>query len=167
MQAKTNPGAPEDPRGVAALLPARRSCSTRAARRSRRSLAACPTGDLRMGANPHVNGGKLRKAAQAPRPGRARASTSRRPGADDGSALMQLGEYFADVFRLNADERNFRIVCPDEVASNRLGAVFEATDHACEWPLDPEIDTGPRARRARSWRCSPSTTARAGCRATS
>ena len=46
------------------------------------------------------------------------------------------------MFRLNADEANFRIMCPDEVASNRLGAVFEATDHAWEWPLDPEIDTG-------------------------
>ena len=33
-------------------------------------------------------------------------------------------------------------MCPDEIASNRLGAVFEATDHAWEWPLDPEIDTG-------------------------
>ena len=60
----------------------------------------------------------------------------------NGSALMQLGEWYADVFRLNEDERNFRIVCPDEVASNRLGAVFEATDHVWEWPLDPEIDTG-------------------------
>ena len=55
---------------------------------------------------------------------------------------MQLGEWYADVFRLNEAERNFRIMCPDEVASNRLGAVFEATDHAWEWPLDPEIDTG-------------------------
>ena len=74
-------------------------------------------------------------------------STSPTPGETNGSALMQLGEWYADVFRLNEDERNFRIMCPDEVASNRLGAVFEATDHAWEWPLDPEIDTGPRARR--------------------
>ena len=69
-------------------------------------------------------------------------SRSRPRARTTGSALGQLGEYFADVFRLNADEANFRIMCPDEVASNRLGAVFEATDHAWEWPLDPKIDTG-------------------------
>ena len=55
-----------------------------------------------------------------------------------------LGHYFADVFTENADEKNFRIVCPDEVASNRLNAVFEVEDHAYTWPLDPEIDTGHR-----------------------
>ena len=60
------PRAPRGARGVAALLHARRSCSTRTAPRSRRSLAACPTGDLRMGANPHVNGGKLRKPLNLP-----------------------------------------------------------------------------------------------------
>ena len=104
-------------------------------------LAGCPTGDLRMGANPHVNGGKMRKDLKLPELAKHSLEISA-PGAETGSALGQLGEYFADVFRLNADEANFRIMCPDEVASNRLGAVFEATDHAWEWPLDPKIDTG-------------------------
>jgi len=104
-------------------------------------LAACPTGDLRMGANPSVNGGKLRKDLKLPDLGK-HAVEVESPGASTGSALMQLGEWYADVFRLNEDEKNFRIMCPDEVASNRLGAVFEATDHAWQWPLDPEIDTG-------------------------
>ena len=53
-----------------------------------------------------------------------------------------MGGYLADVFRLSEEDRNFRLVCPDEVASNRLGAVFEVTNHAYQWPLDPEIDTG-------------------------
>jgi xylulose-5-phosphate/fructose-6-phosphate phosphoketolase len=105
-------------------------------------LAACPTGDLRMGANPHVNGGKLLKPLNLPELDKHAIDVSGTRGDDQGSALQQLGEYYADVFRLNADERNFRIVCPDEVASNRLGAVFEATDHDWQWPLDPEIDTG-------------------------
>ena len=102
---------------------------------------ACPTGELRMGANPHVNGGKLRKDLKLPALEKHALDVSA-PGETTGSSLMQLGEWYADVFRLNADERNFRIMCPDEVASNRLGAVFEATDHAWEWPLDPDIDTG-------------------------
>ena len=104
-------------------------------------LACCPTGDLRMGANPHVNGGKLRKDLKLPELAKHAIDVSA-PGAETGSALGQLGEYFADIFRLNSDEANFRIMCPDEVASNRLGAVFEATDHAWEWPLDPKIDVG-------------------------
>jgi xylulose-5-phosphate/fructose-6-phosphate phosphoketolase len=104
-------------------------------------LNACPSGDLRMGANPHVNGGKLLKPLKLPEAGKHAIDVARR-GETQGSALMQLGEYYADVFRMNDDEKNFRIFCPDEVASNRLGAVFEATDHGWEWPLDPEIDVG-------------------------
>jgi xylulose-5-phosphate/fructose-6-phosphate phosphoketolase len=104
-------------------------------------LDACPTGELRMGANPNVNGGKVRKDLKLPDLEK-HALDVPEPGQTTGSALMQLGEWYADVFRLNEEERNFRIMCPDEVASNRLGAVFEATDHVWEWPLDPEIDTG-------------------------
>jgi xylulose-5-phosphate/fructose-6-phosphate phosphoketolase len=104
-------------------------------------LSACPEGDLRMGANPHVNGGKLRKPLKMPDLDDA-AMDVPSPGGAEGSPLVLLGEYFRDIFRMNADEANFRIVCPDEVASNRLGPVFEATDHAWEWPLDPKIDTG-------------------------
>jgi xylulose-5-phosphate/fructose-6-phosphate phosphoketolase len=104
-------------------------------------LDACPEGDLRMGANPHVNGGKLRKPLKMPDLDDA-AMEVPSPGGAEGSPLFLLGEYFRDIFRLNADEANFRIVCPDEVASNRLGPVFEATDHAWEWPLDPKVDTG-------------------------
>jgi len=104
-------------------------------------LAACPQGDLRMGANPHVNGGKMRKPLVLPDLAESETEASR-PGADSGSALQALGEYFRDVFKLNADAANFRIVCPDEVASNRLGAVFEVENHAWEWPIDPDFDTG-------------------------
>jgi xylulose-5-phosphate/fructose-6-phosphate phosphoketolase len=104
-------------------------------------LAACPTGDLRMGANPHVNGGRLRKPLKLPDLD-AHATAVTAPGAEQDSALMALGRYLADVFRSSAQERNFRMMCPDEIASNRLGAVFEATDHDYQWPLDPQIDTG-------------------------
>ena len=104
-------------------------------------LASCPEGDLRMGANRHVNGGKMRKALNRPSLD-DHAFDVPSPGESNGSALNSLGEYLRDLFRLNDDAKNFRIVCPDEVASNRLGPVFEAADHAWEWPLDPKIDTG-------------------------
>jgi len=64
------------------------------------------------------------------------------PGTGSDSALGTLGKYLTDVFRLNEQQRNFRIVCPDEVSSNRLQAVFEASGHAYEWPVDPEISPG-------------------------
>ena len=101
-------------------------------------LAMCPTGDRRMGANPHVNGGRLRVALRLPELSTHAAEVSA-PGAGTDSALGTLGKYLADVFELNRDQQNFRIVCPDEVASNRLGAVFDVENHAYEWPTDPAI----------------------------
>jgi xylulose-5-phosphate/fructose-6-phosphate phosphoketolase len=83
-----------------------------------------PTGARRMGANPHANGGTIlqdlvlpdftRYAIPVPRPATERHESTR-----------QLGTLLRDVFVQNADEANFRITCPDEMTSNRLGAVFE------------------------------------------
>ena len=141
MQAKTNPEHLKTSRTGCAPT-GRRSCSTRTAARCRR-LAACPEGDLRMGANPHVNGGKIRKAAQAARPWPTTPWRSSTPGRQRTTARSRSsGEYFADVFRLNEEEKNFRIVCPDEVASNRLGAVFEATASLRVAARRRTIDTG-------------------------
>jgi xylulose-5-phosphate/fructose-6-phosphate phosphoketolase len=110
-------------------------------------LAMCPSGEKRMGANPHVNGGRLRVPLRLPELS-ARAVEVPAPGASNDSALATLGSYLADVFELNRDERNFRIVCPDEVASNRLNAVFDVEKHAYEWPVDLAIspDYAPDGR---------------------
>ena len=105
---------------------------------SEQVLACCPTGEKRMGANPHVNGGRLRVPLKLPEL-KTHAASVTAPGAGTDSALGTLGKYLADVFRLNHEQRNFRIVCPDEVASNRLNAVFEVENHAYEWPTDPGI----------------------------
>ncbi len=88
-----------------------------------------PAGARRMGASPHANGGLLLRdlrlpdfrdyAVDIPQPGQALAEPTR-----------ILGKYLRDVMRLNADSRNFRVVGPDETASNRLGALFEATGRA-------------------------------------
>ncbi|MBV9193824.1 MAG: phosphoketolase family protein [Solirubrobacterales bacterium] len=109
--------------------------------------AMCPTGERRMGANPHVNGGRMRVPLRLPELS-AHVVEVTAPGAVSDSALGTLGKYLADVLHLNREHRNFRIMCPDEVASNRLGAVFEASGHTYEWPVDRELspDYAPDGR---------------------
>ena len=98
-----------------------------------------PVGERRMGANPHANGGLLLKALRLP-DFRDYAVAVPEPGTVTAEATRVLGEYLRDVMRLNASERNFRVVGPDETASNRLSALFEVTDRA--WVADtlPEDD---------------------------
>jgi xylulose-5-phosphate/fructose-6-phosphate phosphoketolase len=98
----------------------------------------CPPTEKSMGSNLHANGGRLYRPLKLPAVEEHAVEVSS-PGEQQASALHQTGTYLRDVFRLNEEERNFRIVCPDEVASNRLGAVFEATKHQWQWPL-PELD---------------------------
>jgi xylulose-5-phosphate/fructose-6-phosphate phosphoketolase len=50
------------------------------------------------------------------------------PGGTLGKATRTMGQFLREVIRRNENTRNFRIVGPDETASNRLDAVFEATD---------------------------------------
>jgi xylulose-5-phosphate/fructose-6-phosphate phosphoketolase len=85
-----------------------------------------PAGERRLGANPHANGGVLLRDLRLP-DFRDYAVVVPDPGVTVAESTRVLGEYLRDVLRLNADARNFRIVGPDETASNRLGAVFEAT----------------------------------------
>ena len=86
-----------------------------------------PEGDLRMSATPHANGGLLAAdldlpdfrdyAVDVPAPARERVESTRK-----------LGEMMRDVYRRNP--HTFRLFCPDETNSNRLGAVFEVSDRA-------------------------------------
>ena len=99
-----------------------------------RSLA--PSGDKRMGATPFANGGRLRRELERP-DWREHALEVTSPGGSIGEATRTLGGYLADVLRLNAKARNFRIVGPDETASNRLDAVFEVTDRAWTGAVEP------------------------------
>jgi len=89
--------------------------------------ALAPQGERRMGANPHANGGALMKELALP-DYRDYAIIVPAPGAADGEATRVLGSYLRDVTKLNQDARNFRVMSPDEVESNRLGALFEVTD---------------------------------------
>ncbi|WP_293008571.1 MULTISPECIES: phosphoketolase family protein [unclassified Oscillibacter] len=88
--------------------------------------ALAPEGGRRMGANPHANGGKLRRDLRLP-DFRDYAVEVPAPGAVEAQDMIELGGYVRDTFRLNADAKNFRIFGPDETMSNRLGKVFEVT----------------------------------------
>jgi xylulose-5-phosphate/fructose-6-phosphate phosphoketolase len=98
--------------------------------------ALAPEGRRRMGANPHANGGLLKKELKLP-DFRSFAVEVPRPGGVTGEATRELGKFLRDVIRLNAQERNFRIMGPDETASNRLDAVFEATERVWMEPTEP------------------------------
>ncbi len=89
--------------------------------------ALAPKGERRMGANPHANGGLLRKELRTP-DFRRYAVPVEAPGAREEQTTKILGDYLRDVMRLNAESANFRVFGPDETASNRLGSVLEATD---------------------------------------
>jgi xylulose-5-phosphate/fructose-6-phosphate phosphoketolase len=89
--------------------------------------ALAPEGALRMGANPHTNGGLLLRDLRLP-DFRDYAVDVPAPASTQAEATRVLGAFVRDIVRLDADRRSFRLFGPDETASNRLGAVFEATD---------------------------------------
>ena len=88
--------------------------------------ATAPVGARRMGANPHANGGLLLKSLRLPDFGDHTVAVPE-PGASSAEATRVMGRYLRDVMQLNLKARNFRVVGPDETASNRLDALFEVT----------------------------------------
>jgi xylulose-5-phosphate/fructose-6-phosphate phosphoketolase len=96
--------------------------------RLRAELAAlAPHAKRRMGANPHANGGLLLRDLRMPE-FRDYAVPVASPGQSDAEDTRVLGNFLRDVIRLNQEPRTFRLFGPDETNSNRLNAVFEATD---------------------------------------
>ena len=91
--------------------------------------ALAPAGHRRMGANPNANGGLLLRDLELP-DFRDYAVEVGAPGTSTSEATRVLGTFLRDVIARNGE--NFRIMGPDETASNRLGAVFEATDRVWE-----------------------------------
>ncbi|OJW95394.1 phosphoketolase family protein [Thiobacillus sp. 65-1402] len=87
--------------------------------------ALAPTGERRMGASPHANGGLLLRELRLP-DFRNYAVTVDRPGHAEAEATRVLGGFLRDVMAGNMD--TFRVFGPDETASNRLDALFEVTD---------------------------------------
>lgn len=89
--------------------------------------ALAPTGDRRIAANPHANGGKLRRELRLP-DFRDYAVDVPAPGCVEAQDMIELGGYVRDTFKLNDEAKNFRIFGPDETMSNRLGKAFEVTN---------------------------------------
>jgi xylulose-5-phosphate/fructose-6-phosphate phosphoketolase len=105
-----------------------------------------PKGDRRMGANPHANGGLLLKDLVMP-DFRDYAVQVVKPGTSNAEATRELGKFLRDVMRLNKEAKNFRVFGPDETASNRLDAIYEATDKVLMEPLlntDENLSTDGR-----------------------
>ncbi len=97
--------------------------------------ALAPQGERRMGANPHANGGLLLRDLELP-DFRDYAVATPAPGVTTSEATHVLGTWLRDVVKANPD--SFRIMGPDETASNRLAAVFEVTDRA--WDAETRGD---------------------------
>jgi len=98
-----------------------------------------PKGPRRMGANPHANGGVLLQDLRTPDFREYHVEVPK-PGATYAEATRVAGAFLRDVMRLNLEARNFRIMGPDETASNRLGSVFEATDRVSTAEVLPSDD---------------------------
>jgi xylulose-5-phosphate/fructose-6-phosphate phosphoketolase len=86
--------------------------------------ALAPQGTRRMSANPHANGGVLRRSLRMP-DFRDYAITVDKPGQMSAENTRPLGRFLRDILRQNM--QNFRVFSPDENSSNRLDAVYEAS----------------------------------------
>ncbi|HET8651767.1 MAG TPA: phosphoketolase family protein [Gaiellaceae bacterium] len=103
-----------------------------------------PSGSRRMSANPHANGGELLRDLALP-DFRDYAVEVDKPGTTTSEATRVLGTFLRDVVARNRD--NFRIVGPDETASNRLGDVFAVTDRVWNAEIKETDDgLGPEGR---------------------
>jgi xylulose-5-phosphate/fructose-6-phosphate phosphoketolase len=100
-------------------------------------LALAPTGQRRMSDNPHANGGLFLRDLQLP-DFRDYAVDVPAPGAAIAESTRVMGYFLRDVMKLNSKQKNFRIVGPDETASNRWGSVFEVTSRVWMEEILPE-----------------------------
>src|SRR5581483_10674709 len=99
--------------------------------------ALAPTGERRMSANPHANGGALLEDLALP-DFREYAVEVKEPGTTSSEATRVLGHFLRDVIVKNGT--NFRLFGPDETASNRLGDVFEVTNRTWDAEREPGDD---------------------------
>jgi xylulose-5-phosphate/fructose-6-phosphate phosphoketolase len=108
-----------------------------------RLAALAPEGDKRMSATPYANGGRLLQPLELPDLKRYALAVDA-PGVAEHENTRPLGDLLRDVYVATTRESdgggNFRLFCPDETASNRLGAVFEVTDRCLQAPVLPTDD---------------------------
>lgn len=103
-----------------------------------------PTGTQRMSGSPHANGGLLTQDLILP-DWRSMALDVSHRAAEKSESTRKLGEFMRELYRNNP--HTFRLFCPDETNSNRLGAVFEVSDRAWMEALDETDEKiGPDGR---------------------
>jgi xylulose-5-phosphate/fructose-6-phosphate phosphoketolase len=102
--------------------------------------ALAPAGARRLGSNPHANGGLLLRNLRLPH-FEDYAFPVERPGTQLAESTRIMGALLRDLMACNAEQGNFRVVGPDETASNRLGALFEVTGRT--WMAEPAADPDP------------------------
>lgn len=108
--------------------------------------ALIPPKELRMGMNPHTNGGLLLEELQIP-DFRDYGLDVKEPGSVVAQDMMQLGIFIRDIIKLNENKKNFRIFGPDEALSNRLNHVFEVTNrqwNGIKYDTDEYLSTSGR-----------------------
>ena len=93
-----------------------------------------PAGTRRMSANPHANGGLLLHDLELP-DFRDYAVPVEKPGTAEAEATRVMGVFLRDVMHQNESAANFRVFGPDEVESNRLGAVLDETPRVWMEPI--------------------------------
>lgn len=95
-------------------------------------LEFVPKGKLRMGMNPHAVGGNIRKDLKFPASNAIQVKLKGR-GKLHASSVGEAAKLLRDLFTLNPT--NFRMFCPDELESNKLGEIFKVTKRAYVWPI--------------------------------
>jgi xylulose-5-phosphate/fructose-6-phosphate phosphoketolase len=106
--------------------------------------AMIPRGNRRMGANPHANGGVLRKTLRMP-DFRSYAIEVERPAGTQAENTRPLGNFLRDIMKFNM--HNFRVFCPDENTSNKLDAIYQVSKKFWIAERFPEDDDGGELSR--------------------
>ncbi|HSW98112.1 MAG TPA: phosphoketolase [Candidatus Saccharimonadales bacterium] len=100
-------------------------------------LDIIPSDAFKIGDNPHVFGEKFQELIH-PDPKKL-AKKVITPGEIQSNSMRMAGTYLTEVFKLNKEQKNFRLMSPDETYSNRLDEVFTQTARAFVWPIE-EMD---------------------------
>lgn len=109
--------------------------------------AVMPKPELRLGMNPKAMGGKgVYEPLKLPG-AEAFAEEPASPGEVGSSSMRRAGLFLSEVFKLNAKQRNFRMMSPDETYSNKLDEIFKNTSRAWQWPIEEwDRDLDPDGR---------------------
>ncbi|MFQ5661693.1 MAG: phosphoketolase family protein [Candidatus Paceibacteria bacterium] len=99
-------------------------------------LSILPKKDLRMGASKHALGGEGAYTDLLLPKVSGFTETDIKCGGACSSSMKKIGMYLKEVFALNKEKRNFRLMSPDETYSNKLDDVFEETSRAFVWPKE-------------------------------